>query len=100
MEIVTATEASRRFSQLLCRVREGCSYVVTHHGRPVARIVPASRQDRTTASGRAILLDRLRAQPAIDIGRWTREELYLGDSGGGTYPSFESERVIPTSEAE
>jgi len=37
---VSAADANRRFSQLLREVRQGSSYVVTSHGRPVARIVP------------------------------------------------------------
>jgi prevent-host-death family protein len=75
-DIVSAAEANRRFSQLLRAVREGRSYVVTAHGRPVARIVPAGGQDRTRAGARAALLDRLRAEPAVNVGRWTREDLY------------------------
>ncbi|MES0203749.1 type II toxin-antitoxin system Phd/YefM family antitoxin [Mesorhizobium australicum] len=42
---VSATDANRRFSLLLRGVREGQSYVVTSHGRPVARIVPADHQE-------------------------------------------------------
>jgi prevent-host-death family protein len=76
-EVVSAAEANRRFSRLLRMVREGRSYVVTAHGRPVAKIVPAGASDRTMASARAALLDRLRAQPVVDAGRWTREELYV-----------------------
>jgi prevent-host-death family protein len=38
---VSAAEAKRRFSRILREVRDGRSYVVTSHGRPVARIVPA-----------------------------------------------------------
>jgi prevent-host-death family protein len=75
-KVVSAAEANRRFSQLLRTVREGRSYVVTAHGRPVAKIIPADGQDRTRAGARAALLDRLRAEPAVDVGRWTREELY------------------------
>ncbi len=78
-EIVSAAEANRRFSQLLRTVREGRSYVVTAHGRPVAKIVPVGRQDRTTAGARAALLARLGAQPVIDVGRWTRDELYADE---------------------
>jgi len=75
-EIVSASEAHRRFSQLLRSVREGRSYVVTAHGRPVAKIVPAGRQDRTTAGARTALLARLRAEPVIDVGGWIRDETY------------------------
>lgn len=75
-EIISAAEANRRFSQLLRTVREGRSYVVTSHGRPVARIVPFSEIDLTAERAKQALLARLEAQPAIDIGRWTRDELY------------------------
>jgi prevent-host-death family protein len=78
-EIVSAAEANRRFSRLLRAVREGRSYVVTAHGRPVAKIVPVGAQDRTMADARAALLDRLRAQPVVEVGRWTREDLYADE---------------------
>ncbi|EQD47686.1 prevent-host-death family protein, partial [mine drainage metagenome] len=38
---VSAADANRRFSQLLHDVRQGRSYIVTSHGRPVAKISPA-----------------------------------------------------------
>lgn len=75
-KIVSAAEANRRFSQLLRSVREGDSYVVTAHGRPVARIVPIRGEDAVRDKAREALLARLRSQPAIDVGPWTREELY------------------------
>jgi prevent-host-death family protein len=76
-EAVSAADANRSFSRLLRRVREGKSVLVTSHGRPVARIVPIGAHDDRTAQGaRASLLSRLRAQAVVDVGRWTREELY------------------------
>jgi len=78
-EMVTAAEANRRFSRLLRQVREGHSYVVTAHGRPVARIVPAGPQVRTAESARTALLARLRSQPPVDVGPWTRDDLYADD---------------------
>ena len=75
-KIVSAAEANRRFSQLLRSVREGDSYIVTAHGKPVARIVPADRDDRMMERSRALLFARLRSQPAVNAGRWTRDELY------------------------
>ena len=51
----SAAEANRRFSQLLRAVREGDSYVVTAHGKPVAKIIPMSRRSRWL--------------PATEIGR-------------------------------
>jgi len=73
---ISAAEANRKFSQVLRGVREGQSYVVTAHGKPVARIVPATQRDRVAAKARAVLFARLRSQPVIDIGKWTRDELY------------------------
>jgi prevent-host-death family protein len=72
---VSAADANRQFSQLLRHVREGQSYVVTSHGKPVARLVPAERQT-VTEGARAALLSRLETQPAGKPARWTREELY------------------------
>ncbi|MER8490103.1 type II toxin-antitoxin system prevent-host-death family antitoxin [Mesorhizobium australicum] len=73
---VSAADANRRFSLLLRGVREGQSYVVTSHGRPVARIVPADHQEGVAAQSRAALLSRLERQPVVDAGQWTRDELY------------------------
>ncbi len=71
---ISAADANRKFSQLLREVKEGRSYVVTSHGRPVARIAPVNEQRDGRA--KAALLKRLRAQPVIDIGRWNRDDLY------------------------
>jgi prevent-host-death family protein len=75
---ISAADANRKFSQVLRDIREGRSYVVTSHGRPVARITPiqskAGKVADSPAWGR--LLRRLRKQPVMNIGRWTRNELY------------------------
>ena len=78
-EAVSAADANRRFSLLLRGVREGRSYVVTSHGKPVARIIPAGRHDDVAGGARSALLSRLERQPVIDAGRWTRDELYEDD---------------------
>lgn len=75
-ESVSAAEANRRFSFLLRGVREGRSYVVTSHGRPVARIVPADQHASLSAGTRAALLARLERQPLVQTESWTRDELY------------------------
>ena len=76
-EAVSAADANRSFSRLLRLVREGRSVVVTSHGKPIARIVPIGEHDDRTARGaRVALLSRLRAAPVIDVGHWTRDELY------------------------
>lgn len=78
-EVVSAAEANRQFSRILREVREGRSYLVTSHGRPVARIVPADGGTRVTERAHAALLARLKAQAVVDIGSWSREELYEGE---------------------
>ncbi|MGE0117262.1 MAG: type II toxin-antitoxin system Phd/YefM family antitoxin [Dongiaceae bacterium] len=55
-ETVSVSEARGRFAQLLRGVRDGRSYVVTAHGRPVAQIVPASMPDRARAAAHACCL--------------------------------------------
>ena len=78
---ISAAEANRTFSSLLRGVREGHSYVVTSHGKPVAKIVSANgagdaaeRLRRAKAFQR--LMKRLRSQPTIDIGHVSREEMH------------------------
>ena len=78
-EAVSAADANRRFSLLLRGVREGRSYVVTSHGKPVARLIPAGKPDAAAVSARAALLSRLEKQPVMNAGRWTRDELYEDD---------------------
>lgn len=75
-ESVTSAEANRSFSRLLRGVREGRSYVVTSHGRPVAKLVPAGAEAATARGARRSLLKRLARQDVVNVGRWTREELY------------------------
>ena len=79
-ESVSAADANRNFSQLLRGVREeGATYVVTSHGKPVAKIVPFTTSQETSEAARNALLKRLESQPFMNIGRWSREELYERD---------------------
>jgi prevent-host-death family protein len=80
-ELISATEANRQFSRLLDGIRQGNTYVVTSHGRPLARLSPVAEGRRTIAQARAALLDKLRSQPAVYTGSWTRDELYEDTSG-------------------
>ncbi len=78
---VPAAEANRNFSRLLRGVREGNSYVVTDHGRPVAKLVPADDREAAEQAARnaafEALMRRLESQPATNTPRtWTRDELY------------------------
>ena len=74
-DTVSAADAGRRFSEILRKVRDGRSVTVTSHGKPIARIVPISRNDSADGA-RAALLARLRDAPIVTVGRWARDELY------------------------
>ncbi len=76
---ISAADANRQFSTLLRNVREGASFVVTSHGRPVARIVPIEDGDRSVEVSFQRLIDRLEKQKAIESGSWSRDELYEDD---------------------
>lgn len=78
---VSATDANRNFSQLLRSVREEhATYVVTSHGKPVAKIVPFDPGADVSVQARTTLLSRLQTQRAGKPKRsWTREELYEDD---------------------
>jgi prevent-host-death family protein len=76
---ISAADANRDFSKLLRTVRDGSTVVITSHGKPVAKIIPFTTEDRVRAAAKKILMARLRAQPAINVGRWTRDEIYERD---------------------
>jgi prevent-host-death family protein len=73
---ISAADANRNFSQLLREVREGQSYIVTSHGRAVARIAPVQEDHASAAKAQSSLLSRLRSERVVKIGRWKRDELY------------------------
>jgi prevent-host-death family protein len=73
---VSAAEANRNFSKLLREVRDGGSFVITSHGKPVAKIVPVQEEEDRRKAAKAVLLKRLRNQRGVHIGRWKRDELY------------------------
>jgi len=77
---VSAANANRKFSELLRGVKKGRSYLVTSHGEPVAKIVPAGPEARGASIALAALLERLESQPAARGAKarrgWTRDELY------------------------
>ena len=75
-EMISAADANREFSRLLRSVRDGNSYTVTSHGRPVARIVPINDDLRAREDAKRRLIERLRSQPSTPAERWTRDDLY------------------------
>ncbi len=73
---ISAADANRRFSELLRTVKKGQSVVVTSHGKPVAKISPIVEDNRVVDGARSVLLARLRRERVVNVGRWTRDELY------------------------
>lgn len=81
MKTVGATTANREFSKLLGEVGRGETVIVTSHGTPVAKISPVERpMDEQEKARRAAawreFLDELAKRPAMNLGGWTRDELY------------------------
>jgi prevent-host-death family protein len=80
MPAISAADANREFSKLLRRVRAGESVTITSHGRPVAKLVPVTAEDRVRAAARKALFKRLRSQTGEHIPRsWARKDLYERD---------------------
>jgi antitoxin (DNA-binding transcriptional repressor) of toxin-antitoxin stability system len=74
---ITITTLRWRICAIIGQVRRGRRYVLIRNGRPVARIEPVEGgKSRVVIRARAKLLHRLVKQRTVDIGRWTREELY------------------------
>jgi prevent-host-death family protein len=78
-EAVSAADANRKFSLLLHGVRKGKTYIVTSHGKPVARLIPTGEHADMAVGARGMLLSRLESQPLVQAKRWTRDELYDDD---------------------
>ena len=78
MKTVSAADANRQFSKLLREVKAGEIVVIISRGDPVPQIVPVAAED-AGAAGReqalAQLLARLRSQRALDLGKFSRDEL-------------------------
>ena len=76
---ITATEANRDFSRILGEVASGETYVVTTHGKPVARLAPVTPSEEDVADRKLRLrafLDDLAARPPQNLGRVTRDDGY------------------------
>jgi prevent-host-death family protein len=62
---VGAFEAKNTLGSLLDRVERGEEVVITRRGKPVARLVPAERQDRSDARAAA---QRIKTWKRADLG--------------------------------
>jgi prevent-host-death family protein len=76
MKFFSAAEANRQFSKILRDVRQGETIIVTSHGEPVAKIVPAGRDLADREEALARLLARLDAEPVLDLPRIGRDEMH------------------------
>jgi prevent-host-death family protein len=84
MEALSATDAARRFAEVLDAVERGQSFLVVRDGRPVARIGPAAE-----TKGKAVKA-LLRGGP-VDPDwaaetRWMRSALRIDDRPASTSP--------------
>jgi prevent-host-death family protein len=74
---MTATEANRRFSELLREASKGEWVTIISHDRPIARIGPASTGASDKELAKQRLLKRVRQkEPTGEPRTWTRDELY------------------------
>lgn len=76
MKTISASQANRRFSNLLREVAEGEAITIVSRGKSVATIIPARPDHAERQRARQRLLQRLRQQPASGARNWTRQELY------------------------
>ena len=75
---ISAREANQRFSEVLAKVEsEGRGFVVTKHGRPVARILPLDSGSRQIDADKEAAMRRLFASAKpLGLGRVSRDELH------------------------
>jgi prevent-host-death family protein len=82
---ISAADANRHFSQLLRGVREEmASYIVTSHGKPVARIVPYVDAGEDESARREAARQRMLARWSDQSGAgipvtWARADVYEDD---------------------
>ena len=76
---ISAADANRSFSELLRGIREGRTYTVTSHGKPIARIIPYDTDDAEREMAKQRLLEHLRAQTPMNLGKFNREWAYEED---------------------
>ena len=77
MKTISAREANRHFSDLLCKVSLGKVIMILSRGKPVATISPASIDRPQKNAARLRLLKRLEMQNVSGSRNWTRDELYM-----------------------
>jgi antitoxin (DNA-binding transcriptional repressor) of toxin-antitoxin stability system len=76
LKTITATEANRRFAEILRLIDEGETFIVTTHGRPRIRMERVREDVLEREAAKERLLERLRSQEGFEIRPWHRDELY------------------------
>jgi prevent-host-death family protein len=76
VKTISASEANRRFSELLRKVAAGERYTVVSRGRPVATIHPVVSGESERQEARKRLVQRLKREQATGSRGWQRDELY------------------------
>jgi prevent-host-death family protein len=82
MRVVSATDANREFSTMLRRVKRGETIAITSRGKVVARLVPEPEpvDEKALRAKREALwaatLERLRGQPLMNLGKFSRDWAY------------------------
>ena len=72
MKSASVTETKNKLSALLEEVRRGETVLITHHGKPVARIEPHNTAELTVDEAAAALVQRGVADPprtVLDVDR-------------------------------
>ena len=80
MSQVTSTVANRNFSKILSKARTGTETEITVRGEVVAKLVPVVKKDAATIAAERkeweAFMERLRARPAMNLPKISRDELY------------------------
>lgn len=72
---IAAFDAKQKLSELLSRANGGETIIITRHGVPFAKLVPIEEvKDHEAAKQK--LLARLRSQPAMNLPKVSRDEIY------------------------
>lgn len=72
---IAAFDAKQKLSELLNRAASGEEFVITRHGKAMAKLSPPDEQASREAA-RVALWNFLKQQPALGLGRIGRDEAY------------------------
>lgn len=82
MRTVSLADANRYFSKLAREVTEGETVIVTARGKPIIRMEAIAQPDIDEAARQQewlAFLTKRAAQPALNLGKITRDEIYDDD---------------------